>query len=212
MNRFTIRLRTSLASKVIVSTVLLSLGVVWLTGSALYSQLADGVREVNLESSLAEARSSFFSAQYQFLLAEGATPAVITKAVQEVIISSTEVSLSQDRKSIFLSRFGKPFKISLKVESPDYSTSTDGLDISSFPDEIRKRVRSGDLVEYQYAKVRYQKRDDTNVLIAGRKIVIPKSGNYEMYLVYSLNSQFCTYIPYWIDYLVSSASSSKTSS
>ena len=189
MNRFTIRLRTSLASKVIVSTVLLSLGVVWLTGSALYSQLADGVREVNLESSLAEARSSFFSAQYQFLLAEGATPAVITKAVQEVIISSTEVSLSQDRKSIFLSRFGKPFKISLIVESPNYTTSTDGLDISSFPDEIRKSVRSSDLVEYQYAKVRYQDRDDANVLIAGRKIVIPKSGNYEMYLVYSLNNQ-----------------------
>ncbi len=189
MNRFTSRLSTSLASKVIVSTVLLSLGVVWLTGSALYSQLSDGVREVNLESSLAEARSSFFSAQYQFLLAEAATPAVITKVVQDVIVSSTEVSLSQDRKSIFLSRFGKPFKISLIVESPNYTTSTDGLDISSFPDEVRKNVRSSDLVEYQYAKVRYQDRDDANVLIVGRKIVIPKSGNYEMHLVYSLNNQ-----------------------
>ena len=189
MNRFTSRLSTSLASKVIVSTVLLSLGAVWLTGSALYSQLSDGVREVNLESSLAEARSSFFSAQYQFLLAEAATPAVIAKVVQDVIVSSTEVSLSQDRKSIFLSRFGKPFKISLIVESPNYTTSTDGLDISSFPDEVRKNVRSSDLVEYQYAKVRYQDRDDANVLIVGRKIVIPKSGNYEMHLVYSLNNQ-----------------------
>jgi len=189
MNRFTTRLRTSLASKVIVSTVLLSLGVVWLTGSALYSQLSDGVRQVNLESSLAEAKSSFFSAQYQFLLAEGSSPAVITKVVQDVIVSSTEVSLSQDRKSIFLSRFGRPFKISLKVESPDFSTSTDGLDISSFPDEIRKKVRSSDLVEYEYAKVGYQDREDTNVLIVGRKIVIPKSGKYEMYLVYSLNNQ-----------------------
>jgi len=189
MNRFTTRLRTSLASKVIVSTVLLSLGVVWLTGSALYSQLSDGVRQVNLESSLAEAKSSFFSAQYQFLLAEGSSPAVITKVVQDVIVSSTEVSLSQDRKSIFLSRFGRPFKISLKVESPDFSTSTDGLDILSFPDEIRKKVRSSDLVEYEYAKVRYQDREDTNVLIVGRKIVIPKSGKYEMYLVYSLNNQ-----------------------
>ena len=189
MNRVTTRLRTSLASKVIVSTVLLSLGVVWLTGSALYSQLSDGVRQVNLESSLAEARSSFFNAQYQFLLIEGAKSSVITKAVQDVIISSTEVSLNQDRKSIFLNRFGTPFKFSLNIESPDYSTSTDGLVISSFPAEIRERVRSSDLVEYQYAKVRYKDRDDANVLIAGRKIAIPKSGNYEMYLVYSLNSQ-----------------------
>jgi len=189
MNRFSSTLRNSLASKVIVSTVLLSLGVVWLTGSALYSQLSDGVKQVNLESSLAEARSSFFNAQYQFLLNERADVSVITEAVQDVIISSTEVSLSQDRKSIFLERFGAPFKFSLKVESPDYSTTTDGLDASSVPEELRERVRSSDLVEYQYAKASYQDREDANVLIAGRKIEIPKSGNYEMYLVYSLNNQ-----------------------
>jgi two-component system sensor histidine kinase MtrB len=189
MNRFSTRLRNSLASKVIVSTVLLSLGVVWLTGSALYSQLSDGVKEVNLESSLAEAKSSFFNAQYQFLLIEGAANPVILKAVQDVIVSSTEVSLNQDRKSIFLNRFGRPFKNALNVAAPDYSTSTDGLDVSTVPDEIRKKVRSSDLVEFEYAKVSYQDRDDANVLIVGRKIVIPKSGNYEMYLVYSLNSQ-----------------------
>ena len=189
MNRFSTRLRNSLASKVIVSTVLLSLVVVWLTGSALYSQLSDGVKRVNLESSLAEAKSSFFSAQYQFLLNESAANPVILKAVQDVIVSSTEVSLNQDRKSIFLNRFGRPFKNPLNVAAPDYSTSTDGLDVSSFPDEIRKKVRSSDLVEYEYAKVKYQDRADANVLIVGRKIVIPKSGNYEMYLVYSLNSQ-----------------------
>ena len=189
MNRFSTRLRNSLASKVIVSTVLLSLGVVWLTGSALYSQLSDGVKQVNLESSLAEAKSSFFNAQYQFLLNEGAANPVILKAVQDVIVSSTEVSLNQDRKSIFLNRFGRPFKNVLNVAAPDYSTSTDGLDVSTVPDEIRKKVRSSDLVEYEYAKVSYQDRADANVLIVGRKIVIPKSGNYEMYLVYSLNSQ-----------------------
>ena len=189
MNRFLTRLRDSLASKVIVSTVLLSLGVVWLTGSALYSQLSDGVKEVNLESSLAEAKSSFFNAQYQFLLIERAENPVILKAVQDVIVSSTEVSLSQDRKSIFLNRFGRPFKNTLNVVAPDYSTSTDGLDVSSVPDEIRKKVRSSDLVEYEYAKVSYQDRVDSSVLIVGRKIIIPKSGNYEMYLIYSLNNQ-----------------------
>jgi two-component system sensor histidine kinase MtrB len=189
MNRFSSRLRNSLASKVIFSTVLLSLGVVWLTGSALYSQLSDGVREVNLESSLAEARSTFFNVQYQFLLKERAESSEITKVVQEVIVSATEISLNQDRKSIYLSRFGTPFKFSLKIESPDYTTTTDGLDISSFPEELRDRVRSSDLVEYQYSIMKYQDREDANVLIAGRKIEIPKSGNYEMYLVYSLNNQ-----------------------
>ena len=46
----------SIAAKVITSTVLLSLGVVWLAGSALNSRLSDGIRSVNLNSSIAEAR------------------------------------------------------------------------------------------------------------------------------------------------------------
>jgi len=196
MNRVVKKFKSSLASRVIFSTVLLSLGVVWLAGSALYSQLSDGVKQVNLETSLAEARSSFFNAQYQFLLVDGARSSIITKTVQEVIISSTAVSLSQDRKSIFLSRFNefsKPKGSPRSMEvAPDYSTATDELDISSFPTELRKRVRSSDLVEYQYATVKYKNRPDANVLIAGRRIAIPDSGNYEMYLVYSLSNQSTT--------------------
>lgn len=192
MNRFINRVRNSLAAKVIFSTVLLSLGVVWITGSALYSQLSDGVKQVNLETSLAEARSSFFNAQYQFLLVDGAPTSIITKTVQDVIIASTAVSLNQDRKSIFLNRFGQVSDLRENQDTVDYSTATDELDISSVPTELRKRVRASDLVEYQYATVKYNNRPDANVLIAGRRIAIPESGNYEMYLVYSLINQNTT--------------------
>jgi two-component system sensor histidine kinase MtrB len=192
MNRNIFAFRNSLASKVIFSTVLLSLGVVWLTGSALYSQLSDGVKRVNLDTSLAEARSSFFNAQYQFLLVNDAKTEEITRTVQEIIISSTEVTLNQDRKSIFLSRFGGSAKTFRTQADLDYSTATDELDISSFPTELRQRVRASDLVEYQYATVKYKNRTDANVLIAGKRIAIPKSGNYEMYLVYSLTNQITT--------------------
>ena len=169
MNRYSRKVKNSLASKVIFSTVLLSLGVVWLTGSALYSQLSDGVKQVNLETSLAEARSSFFNAQYQFLLVNGAPSSIISKTVQEVIISSTAVSLNQDRKSIFLSRFAEFSKGKSSEDVPDYSTATDDLLVSSFPTELRKRVRASDLVEYQYSTVKYKNRPDANVLIAGRR-------------------------------------------
>jgi len=192
MNRFIFNVKTSLAAKVIFSTVLLSLGVVWLTGSALYSQLSDGVKRVNLESSLAEARSSFFNAQYQFLLVEGASRDIITETVQKIIITSTELSLNQDRKTIFLSRFGKSARPGGSETSLNYSTVTDDLIVASFPTELRQRVRASDLVEYKYAKVQYKNRADANVLIAGKRIAIPDSGNYEMYLVYSLTNQNTT--------------------
>ena len=71
MNRFMVGFKHSLALKVIISTVLLSLLVIYLTGSALNSQLSTGIKQVNLDSSRIEARSTIFSAEYKFLLAQG---------------------------------------------------------------------------------------------------------------------------------------------
>jgi len=62
--------RNSLAFRVIFSTVLLSLGVVWLTGSTLYAQLSSGIQKVKLDSSLAESKSAVFNAQYRFIDAQ----------------------------------------------------------------------------------------------------------------------------------------------
>jgi len=112
--------------------------------------------------------------------------------VQEVIVASTAVSLSQDRKSLFLSRFGPAFEVSAEAAAIDYSTATDNLDVSSFPPDLRSRVKASDLVEYEYAKLRFIDGDEADVLIAGRRIAIPESGNYEMYLVYSLTNQNTT--------------------
>ena len=71
MQRVGFRLGSSLAFRVILSTVLLSLSVVWLIGSALNNQLSKGVKQVNLDSAIIEARSTFFNAQYRLALAQG---------------------------------------------------------------------------------------------------------------------------------------------
>jgi len=92
MNRIFLRLRNSLATRVIISTVLLSLGVVYLTGSALNSQLSTGIKKVNLESSRIEARSTIFSAEYRFLLAEGEKEAAVFKVINDIISSATSLT------------------------------------------------------------------------------------------------------------------------
>ena len=70
MTRLRLAFQRSLGAKVVISTIFLSLGVVWLTGSALDSRLSDGIRTVNLNSYIAEARLAFFNAQYQLLIAQ----------------------------------------------------------------------------------------------------------------------------------------------
>ena len=82
-------LQHSLATKVILSTVLLSVGVVWLTGSALYSRLADGIRSTSLSSSLAESRYTFFNAEYQMLASEGMSIAERKRVLAEFVVNTS---------------------------------------------------------------------------------------------------------------------------
>lgn len=95
-------LSQSLAAKVILSTVLLSLVVVWLTGSALYSQLSDGIKKVSLESSLADARSVFFSTQYQLLLVDGKSNKTIKKSVDEIISTAINTGTTEGARELIL--------------------------------------------------------------------------------------------------------------
>ena len=104
MNQLFRRLRNSLAIKVILSTVLLSLGVVWITGSALNSQLSKGIKEVNLNSALVEARSTIFTAEYRLLLAEGERDTVVQKVVDDVISSATTLTTNENTREVVFIR------------------------------------------------------------------------------------------------------------
>jgi two-component system sensor histidine kinase MtrB len=192
MNRIRYFLRNSLAAKVILSTVFLSLGVVWITGSALYSQLSSGVKDVNLESSLAEARSSFFNAQYQFLLVQDKSTSQINKVTQEVIKSSTQVGVNQARKDIVLVKIEDPAVSDSRYRGNIYNFSSEGVALSAVPATLRKELNKKEDLVYRYATLSKLSGVATESLIIGRKIEIPKSGLYEMYLIYSLTNQRTT--------------------
>jgi two-component system sensor histidine kinase MtrB len=61
----------SLALRVVVSTIFLSLVVISITGSTLYSRLSTGIKQVNVDTAIIEARSTIFSAQYRLAIASG---------------------------------------------------------------------------------------------------------------------------------------------
>jgi two-component system sensor histidine kinase MtrB len=192
MNRFTFSFRSSLAAKVIVSTVLLSFGVIWLAGSALYSQLSSGVKQVNLETSLAEARSSFFNAQYQFLLVQDKSVNAIKKEVNAVVTTATEIGVNQGRKEIILARLNDDLANQQKYAPNVFDVVSEGLSLDIVPKMLRETLRSADDVQYEYVSFEATSGIVRESLIIGRKIVIPKSGSYEMYLIYSLTNQRTT--------------------
>jgi two-component system sensor histidine kinase MtrB len=185
-------LAQSLAAKVILSTVLLSLGVVWLTGSALYSQLSDGIKRVSLETSLSDARSIFYNARYQFLLVDGQSSEIIKAGVDEIISTSISVGIIESSRELILIKIFSKKEIDSKVLKPDYSYSSNSLLSSAIPQELRDEISDSSVLVHQYAPLTYTDGKVIDALFVGQRVNIPGSGQYEMYLVFTLTNQAAT--------------------
>ena len=183
MNRKFSRIRNSLAIKVIFSTVLLSLVVTGITGSLLNSQLSAGVKDVNLNSALVEARSTIFTAEYRFLLAQGEKDSDVQKVVDDVISSATTLTSNENaREVVFLRSPGN-------ARENNYEIASNLLDPSSIPESLSEQVRKNPDLVYQYTNMNYLTGIGIKGLAIGQKVQIPNAGQYEMYIIFSLANQ-----------------------
>ena len=183
MNRFFWKARNSLAFKVIISTVILSLGVVWITGSALNSRLSSGIREVNLNSAIVEARSTIFTADYRFLLAQGEKDSIVEKVVDDVISSATTITSNENTREVVFIRSPGNSKIN------NYEIASNLLDPVTIPQSLSERVRKADDIVWEYKNMRYLQGSTIPGLAIGQKVQIPNAGQYEMYIVFSLANE-----------------------
>jgi two-component system sensor histidine kinase MtrB len=187
MTRLRLAFQRSLGAKVVTSTVLLSLGVVWLTGSALYSRLSDGIRSTNLNSSLAEARLAFFNAQYQLLISQGGTVEERKKILAEIVVDATTQGIKEQPREVMI------------VKTPTTKTSTVSYEMASnnslsesIPSGVRKKILKDSNLQYEYGRLQYSASPSVDSLFVGNRINIPGAGRYEMYVVFSLASQGST--------------------
>lgn len=184
MRSFRQALTQSLAVKVILSTVLLSFGVISLTGSALNSRLSDGIRSVSLDSALTEARFTFFNAQYQLILSQGGTVSSRKQIIAELVVSSSNQNVNEDSRDIIILKVP-----SENIANTSYEMSSALIDPTSVPTALREKVRESRELQYQYAQSRYENRASADALFVGEPLKIPGGGMYEMYVVFTLNNQ-----------------------
>jgi two-component system sensor histidine kinase MtrB len=183
MNRILWKIRNSLAFKVIVFTATISLVVIWITGSALNSRLADGIRQVKLNSSLVEARSTIFTAEYRLLFAENESDRQIQEIIDNVVSSATSFTSNENaREVIFLSSPGNTSNI-------NYETASNSLLPSTIPQSLRIQVQDSLVPVSEYTQMQYAEVQNIPGLAVGQKITIPNAGVYEMYLVFSLANE-----------------------
>ena len=186
MTRFISRFRNSLALKVIISTVVLSLSVIYFAGSALSSQISKGIKQVNLDSARIEARSTIFSAQYRLVLAQGEKDVAVRKVIDDVIASATSLTTNENaRDVIFLRSVGNTRKL-------NYEISSNLVDPETISSSFSKSVRTSDRIVWNYIRIRYIGGESISGLAFGQKILIPNAGQYEMYMLFSLANQNAT--------------------
>ena len=187
MTRLRLAFQRSLGAKVVTSTVLLSLGVVWLTGSALSSRLSDGIRSVNLNSSLAEARLAFFNAQYQLLVSQGVSVEERKKRLAEIVVDATTQGIKEQRREVIIVK--TPTTKNSKIS---YEMSSNSAVLESVPSDVRKKILEKSNLQYEYGQLRYSNGQRVDSLFVGNRINIPGAGRYEMYVVFSLADQAST--------------------
>ncbi len=186
MNPVLFRFRNSLALKVILSTVLLSVAVIYFAGSALNSQLSAGIKKVNLQSSIVEARSTIFSAQYRLLLVQGEKDVAVRKVISDVISSATSLTSNENaREVVFLRSPGNTMQ-------NDYEITSNLVDPISIPEFLSSKVRKSSDIGVSYVNIRYVSGLEIPGLAIGQKISIPNAGQYEMYMLFSLANQNIT--------------------
>ncbi len=187
MKRIRPAFQRALSAKVVTSTILLSLGVVWLAGSALDSRLSDGIRSVNLNSSLAEARLAFFNAQYQLLVTQDVTVTSRKKILAGIVVDATTQGIKEQRREVIITKTP-----TTKKSRVNYEMSSNSAKSESIPRSIREKILKDSEVHYDYGVLDYGTNQKAESLFVGTRIDIPGAGRYEMYVVFSLAQQAST--------------------
>ena len=138
-------LSQSLATKVILSTVLLSLGVISLVGSALNSRLSDGLRSAAFNSAISESKFTFFDAEYKLAISRDSTTEARKKILADIVVNATTQVVKEARREIIFLKV--PTNTTTKVS---YEMASVRIKSSSIPAELRKRVVSGAKIESEF--------------------------------------------------------------
>jgi len=177
----------SLALRVVLSTIFLSLIVISITGSTLYSRLSNGIKQVNVDTAIIEARSTIFSAQYRLAIASGNPTESVRDIFSSVITSATTVGSNESGREVVILQV--PGNAIGKV---NYEISSNLVSNSSIPASLRKSVRNSDNLESSYVRIDYAGALSVDGYAVGQRISIPNDGDYEMYVLFSLADQAAT--------------------
>ncbi len=175
--------RRSLFLKVSTLSCSFSIALIYFLGSNLYNRIADGIFEEKITASIAEGDAAIQNADYRFIIASLNRSTDIASLVAELVNSSDVSAKDSGREIAFFNSSNKEaFNI------PAASTSN-FLETDSISKKLRKKVQRADELYWERTQLKYINGEILDGIVVGERIVIPRVGNYEMYVLFGFDSQ-----------------------
>jgi two-component system, OmpR family, sensor histidine kinase MtrB len=179
------RWRRSLVLRVTVTIVALSMIIIWLIGSALYSQVSTGIFKEKLNVSIADATSTSRSTQLQLSIAQYQDKATVKMIINE-ILSVPSVSGSNSGREIALFPFPK------NTSATNYRGTSNLMSPKSVADSFRTKTRAAKGPIWERTDILYLGGKIDHGIVVGNILEIPSAGKYEIYVLFSLSQQNAT--------------------
>ena len=173
--------RTSLTLRVLSTTFVLTTIVLWVVGSALLNRISTGVVNEKIKAALSES-----TAQFRFT-GGGVTDAALKKIAQEVVNAKKAIRATESGREVILIRSAKNLDPEVAID-----TVSNRVSYESIPSELRVRLLdSGDPV-WARSIIQYADGHKVPGIVVGDKLSIPRVGPYDIYFLFSFESQVNT--------------------
>ena len=183
MNPISSRWRSSLAWRVTATTVLLSLSILVLVGSALFTNLERGIFNEKLNNSLADADSSAQSVELQLAIAQYQSSIDVGKVLADVLSVPVGTGYNSGREVALFPAPGTP------RAGAAYEGTSNLLSPKSIPESFRKIIRSKKGEKWTRLNIQYLGGNHEKGVAVGNIISVPSVGKFEFYVLFSLAQQ-----------------------
>ena len=174
--------RSSLVIRITGTIVTLSLVLIWLLGSALFSQVSSGIFDEKLKLSILDAQSTARNTQIQLIYSNYQEKAAFISVFDEILAlpPNTYEGTAKEIAVFSFSNIG---------ESYVFEGTSNFLDPKSIPPKFRETTRKAKDSQWERAELVYTDGKTEPGIVVGNNLTTSGVGKYEFYVIFSLAQQ-----------------------
>jgi two-component system sensor histidine kinase MtrB len=174
--------RSSLVFRVTGTIVALSLILIWLLGSALFSRVSSGIFDEKLTLSILDAQSTARNTQIQLTYSKYQDKAALTLVFDDILAlpPRTFEGTAKEIAVFSFPNINDTFK---------FDGTSNLLDPKSIPENFREITRKANETRWERADLIYLDGSIEPGIVVGQDLIIAGVGKYEFYVVFSLSQQ-----------------------